>query len=186
MMEEVTLSRVFGDEVGRWFQDLLESKGIEVRGGEELEAFEGDGRVQAVVTKSGEAVEGGMVVVGAGVRPDVMLAERAGLEVDDGIVCDATLQTSAEGIYAAGDVCSWQSEQFGRRMRVEHWDVALQQGRHAAKGMMGEGEPYARGALLLQRPRRLGRARVRRQRRRTGTRSSGAATATPASSRAGT
>jgi 3-phenylpropionate/trans-cinnamate dioxygenase ferredoxin reductase subunit len=143
MMEEVTLSRVFGDDVGRWFQDLLESKGIEVRGGEVLQAFEGDGRVQAVATESGATVEGGMVVVGAGVKPDVMLAERAGLEVEDGIVCDATLQTSADGIYAAGDVCSWQSEQFGRRMRVEHWDVALQQGRHAAKGLMGEGEPYA-------------------------------------------
>jgi 3-phenylpropionate/trans-cinnamate dioxygenase ferredoxin reductase subunit len=83
-----------------------------------------------------------MVVVGAGVKPDVMLAERAGLEVDDGIVCDATLQTSAEGIYAAGDVCSWQSEPLGRRLRVEHWDVALQQGRHAALGLMGKGEPY--------------------------------------------
>jgi 3-phenylpropionate/trans-cinnamate dioxygenase ferredoxin reductase subunit len=143
MMEEVALSRSFGEEAGRWFQEVLESKGIEVRGGEELDSFQGSERVEAVVTKSGESFEGGMVVVGAGVRPDVMLAERAGLEVDDGIVCDATLQTSAEGIYAAGDVCSWQSEQFGRRMRVEHWDVALQQGQHAAKGLAGKPEPYA-------------------------------------------
>ena len=137
-------------------------------GGEELEAFEGDGRVEAVVTKSGRTVEGDMVVVGAGVRPDVMLAERAGLEVDDGIVCDAKLETSVPGIFAAGDVCSYESVVHGRRLRVEHWDVALQQGRHAARAMLGSDEPYRRDPLLLQRPRRLGVARVRRARLRLG------------------
>jgi 3-phenylpropionate/trans-cinnamate dioxygenase ferredoxin reductase subunit len=81
-------------------------------------------------------------VVGAGVRPDVMLAQRAGLEVEDGIVCDQTLQTSVEGIYAAGDVCSYESVVHGRRLRVEHWDVAMQQGQHAARAMTGEAKPY--------------------------------------------
>ena len=142
MLEDQPLSLPFGDEVGSWFGELLRSKGIEVIGGESLQAYEGDGRVQAVVTESGRTVEGEMVVVGAGVRPDVMLAERAGLEVENGIVCDATLATSAEGIFAAGDVCSYESEIHGRRLRVEHWDVALQQGRHAARGMLGEKEPY--------------------------------------------
>jgi 3-phenylpropionate/trans-cinnamate dioxygenase ferredoxin reductase subunit len=142
MMENLPLSLVFGDEVGRWFDELLRSKGIEVLSGETVQAFEGDGRVRAVVTESGRAVEGEMVVVGAGVRPDVMLAERAGLEVGNGIVCDATLQTSAEGIFAAGDCCSYESEIHGRRLRVEHWDVALQQGRHAAHGMLGDRQPY--------------------------------------------
>ena len=75
-----------------------------------------------------------MVVVGAGVKPDVMLADRAGLEVDNGIVCDAKLESSVPGIFAAGDVCSYESAVHGQRLRVEHWDVALQQGRHAAKG----------------------------------------------------
>ena len=69
MMEEVALSRTFGEDAGRWFQDVLESKGVEVHGGEELEAFEGDGRVKAVVTKSGLTVECDAVVVGAGVQP---------------------------------------------------------------------------------------------------------------------
>jgi 3-phenylpropionate/trans-cinnamate dioxygenase ferredoxin reductase component len=142
MLEEVTLSRTFGEEVGRFFQDQLEAKGVEVLGGQEVEAFEGDGRVQAVVTKSGRAVEGDLVVVGAGVRPDVMLAERAGIEVDDGIVCDAKLETSVPGIFAAGDVCSYDSVVHGRRLRVEHWDVAIQQGRHAARGMLGDEEPH--------------------------------------------
>ena len=105
MMEDVALSRTFGDQAGRWFQELLESKGIEFHGGETLAAFEGDDHASAVVTESGETIEGDMVVVGAGVRPDVMVAQRAGLEIDGTTaesVCDETLQTSVEGIYAAG------------------------------------------------------------------------------------
>jgi 3-phenylpropionate/trans-cinnamate dioxygenase ferredoxin reductase component len=145
MMEDVVMSRTFGDEVGRWFHDLLESKGIEIHGGETLAAFEGDDHASAVVTESGKTIEGDMVVVGAGVNPDVMLAEKAGLELDEengGIRCDATLQTSVEGIYAAGDVCSYESPVHDRRLRVEHWDVAMQQGQHAARAMMGDAKPY--------------------------------------------
>ena len=142
MMEDVALSRTFGEDAGRWFQEQLESHGVTVHGGEELEAFEGDGRVKAVLTKSGLAIECDTVVVGAGVRPDAMLAQRAGLEVDDGIVCDSKLQTSAEGIYAAGDCCSYDSVVHGRRIRVEHWDVAMQQGMHAARNMLGEDADY--------------------------------------------
>jgi 3-phenylpropionate/trans-cinnamate dioxygenase ferredoxin reductase subunit len=142
MIEEVALSRVFGEEPGRWFQEVLESKGVEVHGGQELGAFEGDGRVEAVVTKSGLRLECDAVVIGAGVHPDVMLAERAGLEVDNGIICDSKLQTSAEGIYAAGDCCSYDSVVHGRRLRVEHWDVAMQQGMAAAGNLLGEGKDY--------------------------------------------
>lgn len=142
MMEEVALSRTFGLDAGRWFQQKLEGNGVVVHGGEELEAFEGDGRVKAVLTKSGKAIECDAVVVGAGVRPDTMLAGRAGLEVDNGIVCDSRLQTSVEGIYAAGDCCSYESVVHGRRLRVEHWDVAMQQGMHAAGNMLGAGKDY--------------------------------------------
>ncbi len=141
-MEDVALSRSFGEEAGRWFHEMLESKGVTIHGGEELEAYEGDGRVKAVLTKSGLAVECDAVVVGAGVRPDAMLAQRAGLEVDDGIVCDSKLQTSADGIYAAGDCCSYESVVHGRRLRVEHWDVAMQQGVHAAGNMLGADADY--------------------------------------------
>ena len=157
-MEDVALSRTFGEEAGRWFHQLLESKGVTIHGGEELEAYEGDGRVKAVLTKSGLAIECDAVVVGAGVRPDAMLAQRAGLEVDDGIVCDSKLQSSAEGIYAAGDCCSYDSVIHGRRLRVEHWDVAMQQGMHAAAQHARRRRRLRGRALLLQRPRRLGRA----------------------------
>ncbi len=142
MMEEATLERSFGATAGRWFQARLEEKGVNVHGGEELEAFEGDGRVKAVLTKSGKAIECDAVVVGAGVRADAMLAQRAGLEVGNGIECDSKLRTSAEGIYAAGDCCSYESVVHGRRLRVEHWDVAMQQGMHAARNMLGEERDY--------------------------------------------
>jgi 3-phenylpropionate/trans-cinnamate dioxygenase ferredoxin reductase subunit len=142
-MEDVALERVLGRRAGRWFQGRLEEHGVTFHGGEGLSAFEGDGRVRAVVTESGLAVECDTVVVGAGVRPDAMLAQRAGLEVDAaGIVCDSKLRTSAEGIYAAGDCCSYDSVVHGRRIHVEHWDVAMQQGMKAAANMLGAEEDY--------------------------------------------
>ncbi len=141
-MEDVILSRTFGEDAGRWFQERLESNGVTFHGGEELEAFEGDGRVKAVLTKSGLSIECDAVVVGAGVKADAMLAQRAGLEVENGILCDSKLQTSVEGIYAAGDCCSYDSVVHGRRLRVEHWDVAMQQGLHAAGNMLGEDRDY--------------------------------------------
>ncbi|HEX2265149.1 MAG TPA: FAD-dependent oxidoreductase [Solirubrobacterales bacterium] len=141
-MEEVALSTVLGEDAGRWFQGQLEAHGVTFHGGQTLSAFEGDGRVSAVVTESGLAVECDTVVVGAGVRPDAMLAQRAGLAVDQGIACDSKLQTSVPGIYAAGDCCSYESVVHGRRVHVEHWDVAMQQGIHAAANMLGAEADY--------------------------------------------
>ena len=142
MMEQVALSNSFGEECGRYFHDVLESHGVEILGGETLQAFEGDGRVKAVITESGRQLECDAVVIGAGVRPDTMLAEKAGLAVENGITCDRRLQTSVEGIYAAGDVCSYDSVIHGRRLRVEHWDVAMQQGQAVGANMLGEGGDY--------------------------------------------
>jgi 3-phenylpropionate/trans-cinnamate dioxygenase ferredoxin reductase component len=142
MLEDTVFSQTLGEEAGRWFHEQLESHGVTIHGGEKLEAYEGDGRVRAVVTGSGKAIECDTVIVGAGVRADAMLAQRAGLEVEDGIVCDSRLQTSAAGIYAAGDCCSYESVVHGGRIRVEHWDVAMQQGMHAAGNMLGADAEY--------------------------------------------
>jgi 3-phenylpropionate/trans-cinnamate dioxygenase ferredoxin reductase subunit len=141
-VEEVALSRTFGDDAGRFFQEGLEEHGVTFVGGESVSAFEGDGRVSSVLTESGRGFECDLVVVGAGVRPDMMLAQRAGLDCDNGIICDSKLQSSVPGIYAAGDTCSYDSVVHGRRIRVEHWDVAMQQGMHAAKNMLGADEDY--------------------------------------------
>lgn len=142
MMEEVALSRTFGENAGRFFQEQLESRGVEIIGGEMLKGFEGSGRVEAVVTESGRRVEADLVVIGAGVNPDLQLARRAGLSTEDGILCDARLETSIPGIFAAGDCCSYDSVIHKRRIRVEHWDVALNQGMHAAGAMLGDEKPY--------------------------------------------
>jgi 3-phenylpropionate/trans-cinnamate dioxygenase ferredoxin reductase component len=146
MLEPVVLSRTFGERAGRYFQDRLTEHGIHVHGEDELERFEGaDGRVSAVVTKSGQTIEADAVIIGVGAMPDVMLARGAGLELADGggVKVDARLATSVPAIYAAGDTAEYESVvHHGRRIRVEHWDVALTQGRAAALNMLGADEPY--------------------------------------------
>jgi 3-phenylpropionate/trans-cinnamate dioxygenase ferredoxin reductase component len=142
MMEDVTFEPFFGEKVGRFFQDILEEHGVTVHGGEELERFEGDGeRVTKVVTKSGLELDCDFVVAGIGVTPDVTLAKAAGLEIGEqgGVKCSGDLETSESGIYAAGDICEYDSPVHGRPMRIEHWDVAFNQGKTAAFNMLGRG-----------------------------------------------
>jgi 3-phenylpropionate/trans-cinnamate dioxygenase ferredoxin reductase component len=145
MMEDVTLERFYGQEVGRYFQGILEEHGIEVHGGDELERFEGgDGRVTKVVTKAGKELPAECVVIGAGVMPDVSLAKAAGLEIGDagGVKCSSTLESSTSGIWAAGDICEYDSVVHGSHMRIEHWDVAFNHGRTAALNMLGRSTPH--------------------------------------------
>jgi 3-phenylpropionate/trans-cinnamate dioxygenase ferredoxin reductase component len=141
MQEDVVLERTFGPEVGRHVQGLLEAHGIAVHGGEEVEAFAGEeDRVRAVRTKSGRELPAQLVVVGAGVVPDVQLARAAGLELGEsgGVKVDGRMETSAPGIFAAGDVAEIASELHpAGRLRVEHWEVAAAQGRRAAAAMRG-------------------------------------------------
>ena len=141
MLEDVTLERHFGPEVGGYFQRVLEEHGVEVHGGQELDRFEGaDGRVSKVVTKSGLELDCDLVAIGAGVAPDVTLARSAGLELGEagGVRCSSRLETSVEGVYAAGDIAEYDSPLHGRPIRIEHWDVAFNQGRTAAMNMLGK------------------------------------------------
>jgi 3-phenylpropionate/trans-cinnamate dioxygenase ferredoxin reductase subunit len=145
MLESLPLSRTFGEDAGRYFHDLLVDHGITVYGDDELERFEGaDGRVKTVVTAAGLELEADVVVIGAGVRPDVTLARSAGLTLGEtgGVKVDARLETEAPGVFAAGDIAEYDSPIHGRRLRVEHWDVAFNQGKAAALGMLGEAQPY--------------------------------------------
>jgi 3-phenylpropionate/trans-cinnamate dioxygenase ferredoxin reductase component len=142
MLENITLEGFYGAKVGGFFQGVLEEHGVDVFGGQELERFEGsDGRVRKVVTKSGLEVECDAVVVGAGVLPDTTLAKQAGLGLGEagGVKCSSRLETSVPGIFAAGDICEYDSPIHGRPMRIEHWDVAFNQGKTAALNMLGRG-----------------------------------------------
>ncbi len=145
MQEEVTLERSFGAEIGGFFEGLLTDHGIAVHGGDELERFEGsDGRVGRVVTKAGLELECDCVVIGAGVMPDVMLARAAGLDLGEsgGVRCSSRLETSVPGVYAAGDICEYESVVHGRPIRVEHWDVAAEHGKTAGLNMLGRDVPH--------------------------------------------
>jgi 3-phenylpropionate/trans-cinnamate dioxygenase ferredoxin reductase component len=143
MLEEVTLERAFGREVGHFFQNVLTEHGVKVHGLQVLERFEGDsGRVRKLVTKAGLEVECDFVVIGAGVHPDIRVAEKAGIETNSGVVTDCFLETSAPGVYAAGDIAEYDSVVHGRRLRIEHWDVAFNHGTTAALNMLGKGQPH--------------------------------------------
>jgi 3-phenylpropionate/trans-cinnamate dioxygenase ferredoxin reductase subunit len=146
MQEDVTLERTFGKTAGGFFHKVLTDHGVEIHGGQDVERFEGaEGRVGAVVTKSGLRLPADAVIVGAGVAPDVMLAQRAGLTIGErgGVCTDSCLRTSAPDVLAAGDIAEYESVVHGGdRIRIEHWDVAENQGRAAALAMLGGDDPY--------------------------------------------
>ena len=148
MQEALPLERHFGPVAGAFARDLLTSHGIEIVASADVAQFagegDGDARVEAVVCADGRRIETDLVVAGVGANPDVMLARKAGLELGEtgGVACDRTLRTSAEGVWAAGDVCEYDSVVHGRRLRIEHEEVAAAQGRHAARAMLGSDEPY--------------------------------------------
>ena len=110
MQEDATLERGFGEHAGRFFQGLLEEHGVTVHGEDELERFEGEERVGARSSRvPAWSSTADAVVIGAGVTPDVTLAQRAGLEIGErgGVRCSSRLQTSAPGVFAAGDICEY-------------------------------------------------------------------------------
>lgn len=139
MQEDVTLERGFGAEAGRFFEGLLSSHGVHIHGKDGLARFEGDGRVSKVVTERGLELPADTVVIGAGVSPDVQLARSAGLTLGDsgGVRCDSRLATSAPDVFAAGDMCEYDSQLHGGQLRIEHWDVAFNHGETAALNMLG-------------------------------------------------
>ena len=135
-----------GAEVGAVFRRLHESHGVRFKLGSIVYRFEGSHNVEAVTLDNGERIETDMVVMGTGVRPVTHFIE--GVEFDDagGIVVDSRLR-AADGIYAAGDIVSFNDPRTGERVRIEHWRTAQQQGRAAARNMLGhdvafEGVPF--------------------------------------------
>jgi 3-phenylpropionate/trans-cinnamate dioxygenase ferredoxin reductase subunit len=141
MMERLPLERQFGEQAGRFFADVLERHGVEIVAEDEIERFEGEERVQLVRTSGGRELPADVAVLGVGAHPDVMLARKAGLTLGEagGVLATARLESSAPGIYVAGDICEYESPVHGRVLRIEHEDVAAQQGRTAALNMLGHG-----------------------------------------------
>ena len=145
MMEEEPMERGFGPGVGRHVRSVLEAHGVTVRGGVDVEGFTGGERIERVLLAGGEELPADAVVAGVGATPDVMTARKAGLAIGDlgGVACGAGLRSSAEGVWAAGDMCEYLSVLHGHAVRIEHEDVAATQGAHVARAMLGSDEPYA-------------------------------------------
>ena len=132
-----------GAEVGGVFQAAAEAKGARFRLGAGVERIEAEGAGLAVVLASGERLLGDLVVMGVGVRPATAFLDGAPFRrADGGLETDAALRL-ADGLFAAGDVAAVPEAGSGRRVRIEHWRLAMQHGRTAARAMLGHGEPFA-------------------------------------------
>ena len=137
-LDRVPLERVMGAQVGKFVQQLHEEKGVRFHLGAKLRAI----RPDAVELEDGRILAAEVVVLGVGVKPRIELAKRAGLAVDNGIVVDSRLRTSAADIWAAGDVALYPDPRLGTKIRVEHWQAAERQGQAVARDMLGLGEPF--------------------------------------------
>ncbi|MGH7541425.1 MAG: NAD(P)/FAD-dependent oxidoreductase, partial [Gemmatimonadota bacterium] len=136
------LDRVLGEDVGRVIEGIHRDHGVEMIFDDVVNAFEGNGRVGAVKTAAGISLPCDFVVLGLGVEPVTAFLGGSGIELDDGVLVDERCRASVEGVFAAGDVANHLHPVFGRRIRTEHWNNAIEQGRVAALNMMGRDSPY--------------------------------------------
>ncbi len=138
------LERALGPELGEFFRDVHAAHGVELHLGVAVEAFRGATRAEEVVLAGGKVLAADAVVAGVGAVPRVELAEGAGLAIENGVVTDEHLATGAPGVFAAGDVADAWHPRLGRRLRLEHWSSALNQGPAAARNMLGGNVVYDR------------------------------------------
>jgi 3-phenylpropionate/trans-cinnamate dioxygenase ferredoxin reductase subunit len=141
-LEDVPLSRALGREAGLIYARLHREHGVQLHTGVAVARVEGEGRVERVVLADGRALDADLLVCGLGAIPRTELAQRAGLAVENGVLTDASLQTSDPHVFAAGDIANAEHPFYGRRVRVEHWANALNQPEVAARAMLGKPAAY--------------------------------------------
>ncbi len=136
--EAVPMERILGPELGAFVRSLHEEHGVRFHLGRTVGRIEHD----EVTLDDGTGIEADLVVIGVGVRPNLELAEKAGLDLDGGVLVDEQLRTSVDGIWAAGDIARWPDRWSGERIRVEHWVVAERQGQFAAHSILGHDRTF--------------------------------------------
>jgi 3-phenylpropionate/trans-cinnamate dioxygenase ferredoxin reductase component len=137
----VPLARVLGDEVGRVLADIHRDRGVQLVSEDAVDALAGSDRVTRVRTRKNRVFECDLVVAGIGIVPNAELLAAAGAQIDNGVLVDERCRTSLPDVFAAGDVTNHLHPVFGR-LRVEHWNNGYQQGRAAARSLLGRPEPY--------------------------------------------
>lgn len=141
-LEDAIGSAIYPSNLAKYLNDYYRDKGVQIVVNDSVASVEQNNGRLNVVTKNGSAFTVDGVVAGIGVRPSIELARQAGLQIENGIVVDDYLQTSAADIYSAGDVANFTHSALGKRMRVEHEDNAIMMGKQAGRNMAGAGEPY--------------------------------------------
>jgi 3-phenylpropionate/trans-cinnamate dioxygenase ferredoxin reductase component len=139
---------IFPDDVSHYLNDYYRQKGVEVVTNDSVEGLENNGSRLTVRTRSGRTFEVDGVVAGIGIRPNLELAEQAGLHVEDGIVVDDHLRTSVRDVFAAGDAANFYHSALGKRTRVEHEDNAVHMGKLAGRNMAGGNESYTHAPMF--------------------------------------
>lgn len=134
--------KIFTPAMSRSFEKYFEARGVRCIKHAEVKEARGRGTLASVVLSDQRTFECDLMVAGIGVRPATEVVVRSGIEVADGVLVNEYLETGVPGIYAAGDVASYQDTMFGKRRRVEHWDNAVSQGQHCARALLGERTPF--------------------------------------------
>jgi NADPH-dependent 2,4-dienoyl-CoA reductase/sulfur reductase-like enzyme len=141
-------ANIFPEDVSHYLNDYYREKGVEVVTNDSVEGLEKNGSRLTVRTRGGHLYEVDGVVAGIGIRPNLELAEQSGLHLEDGIVVDEHLETSAPDVFAAGDMANFHHFALGKRVRVEHEDNAVHMGKLAGRNMAGAGETYTHAPMF--------------------------------------
>lgn len=140
--EERVWQAFFTPEMSQFFEEYYEDRGVHILAGDKVTGLSGEGRVSSVKLASGKILPTDLVVAGIGVLPNTEIFEDSALQIDDGIVVNRFLETSVNGVFAAGDVARYPDALYQSSRRIEHWDNARAQGEHAGRMLMGERKPF--------------------------------------------